>query len=189
MISSNTKFHPNNEEKLKRSGEKNQKYHNVDKELAYRYIPFIENDILLVQNTLKSVYILLRNGTILYISPEASENTVKIEIKTFFLPKTIKIPMKIIDLSCGNNHCLALGIYHKVFSWGSDSFGQLGLPDLYLASYDRKEDPTEIPSKQFQKCKKIIRIYARNNSSFAISENNYVYGWGMVMYYISELNI
>ena len=157
--------------------------------IKIKYIPFFENHILLIQNTSKSVYILLRNGTILQINQETFEDDANIEIETFFLPIIVKIQVKIIDLSCGNDHCLALGTYNKVFSWGSDSFGQLGLPDFYLGSHERKDDPTEISIRHFHKSKKIIRIYARNNSSFAIAENNYVYGWGMVINYIFKLNL
>lgn len=45
-----------------------------------------------------------------------------------FLPLFVEdlAPYRIIDISAGDNHCLALTDGHEIFSWGSNSMGQCG---------------------------------------------------------------
>ena len=149
--------------------------------LVFKYIPFLENEILLFQQTEKRVLLLLKNGRVISFFPNENGNfLIRNDSTSFLKPKIINFPIKVIDIACGDDHCLALGINGGVFSWGSNSQGQLVLPDVYVTDDSRKDEPSEIYNDLFYKNNKIIRVFARKNSSFAISENQYLYGWGLV---------
>lgn len=186
----NTKINESDKNISQKLVEKIQKNMTVDKEFVFKYIPFLENDVILIQHTQKTVFILLKNGTILYFFPEGNSNKINVyDNKNFLIPNSIKIPTKISDLACGYDHCLALGVNSKIYSWGSNSYGQLGLPDVLVDNEARKDEPSEIPRSSFIKLSNIIRVLCKNNTSYAISENNYLYGWGIVIYICSNHNI
>ena len=86
---------------------------------------------------------------------------------------------KIISISCGTVHNLALASDGKVFSWGSAQGGQLGLDEKYLtslpsfASTVSVSKPTEI-----QLLPSMIRISAGEAHSIALNQNKRIYTWG-----------
>ena len=41
-------------------------------------------------------------------------------------PRAVAIAAVVIDLACGDDHCLALSFDGRVFAWGSNRFGQVG---------------------------------------------------------------
>ena len=41
-------------------------------------------------------------------------------------PRPVPLPAVIIDLACGDNHCLALAFDGRVFGWGGNFYGQVG---------------------------------------------------------------
>ena len=93
---------------------------------------------------------------------------------------------KIIDISCGTVHNLALTEDGKVFSWGSFQGGQLGLSSEFLLNENQKKTkdkemylsiPTLIPlfGKEDIKIKKISCGEAH---SLALTEKGKVYSWG-----------
>ena len=45
------------------------------------------------------------------------------------LPQQVKLPIKVLDLACGDTHTIAVLEDRTVFSWGSGNYGQLGLGD------------------------------------------------------------
>jgi alpha-tubulin suppressor-like RCC1 family protein len=143
--------------------------------IAFRYDPFTENDVLAITNTYKSVFILLKNGNIFTFNGENSDKN-KLNSR---VARPLKTPTKIIDLACGHDHCLARGSNYAVYSWGSNDSGQLGLSN-FNASFSRKEEPTEISI--LSTSYRINRVYARNNTSYAVSESNNLIGWGSVNY-------
>lgn len=49
------------------------------------------------------------------------------EKKRSLIPRKIVNIEKIIKISTGNKHNLALSANKKVYSWGDNSFGQLGI--------------------------------------------------------------
>jgi alpha-tubulin suppressor-like RCC1 family protein len=49
------------------------------------------------------------------------------EKKRSLIPRKIVNIEKIIKISTGNKHNLALSVNKKVYSWGDNSFGQLGI--------------------------------------------------------------
>ena len=50
---------------------------------------------------------------------------------------------KITKVSCGWNHTMALTKDGSVYVWGSDAFGQLGVPE----GQEQSESPVEVPSE------------------------------------------
>ena len=41
-------------------------------------------------------------------------------------PRPVPLPAVMIDLACGDNHCLALAFDGRVFGWGGNFYGQVG---------------------------------------------------------------
>ena len=93
---------------------------------------------------------------------------------------------KIIDISCGTMHNLALSEDGKIFAWGSIQGGQLGLPSDYLINLQKNSNadqtyyisnPTLIP--YFIDNKIIIsQISCGEAHSLALSNKGKVYSWG-----------
>jgi alpha-tubulin suppressor-like RCC1 family protein len=68
-------------------------------------------------------------------------------------------------IACGKSHVLALTESGKVFSWGKNDKGQLGIGQ----SYSEAERPTLI---QFDKGIEIIDIFAGDSRSIAVAKQN-----------------
>ncbi len=77
----------------------------------------------------------------------------------------------IASVATGYNHTLALTENGKVYSWGSNETGQLG-----LESPAAQDTPTQIKGDLLQK--RVISISANNNYSMALTEDGNVYVWG-----------
>ncbi|XP_015266275.1 PREDICTED: probable E3 ubiquitin-protein ligase HERC3 [Gekko japonicus] len=77
----------------------------------------------------------------------------------------------ILQVSCGNWHCLALAADGQFFAWGQNNHGQLGLG---------KEFPSQ-PSPQRVKSLDgipLAQVAAGGAHSFALSLSGAVFGWG-----------
>ncbi|XP_062963461.1 probable E3 ubiquitin-protein ligase HERC3 isoform X1 [Cynocephalus volans] len=78
----------------------------------------------------------------------------------------------ILQVSCGNWHCLALAADGQFFTWGKNSHGQLGLGREFpsQASPQRMRSLEGIP---------LAQVAAGGAHSFALSLSGAVFGWGM----------
>ncbi|XP_054941776.1 probable E3 ubiquitin-protein ligase HERC3 isoform X2 [Physeter macrocephalus] len=78
----------------------------------------------------------------------------------------------ILQVSCGNWHCLALAADGQFFTWGKNSHGQLGLGREFpsQASPQRVRSLEGIP---------LAQVTAGGAHSFALSLSGAVFGWGM----------
>eukprot|EP00919_Chromeraceae_sp_WS-2016_P032804 GHVR01077474.1.p2 GENE.GHVR01077474.1~~GHVR01077474.1.p2 ORF type:complete len:104 (+),score=6.61 GHVR01077474.1:2357-2668(+) len=47
----------------------------------------------------------------------------------------LNFPEKIIQLSCGMNHCICKTSLKKVYTWGKNENGQLGTGTYYFSKY------------------------------------------------------
>lgn len=78
---------------------------------------------------------------------------------------------KIISISAGDNHFLALDLSGKVYAWGRNNHGQLGdgtrFDNFALNSVD-----------EILKERKITSVYAGSKSSFAVDSEGKTYVWG-----------
>lgn len=73
-------------------------------------------------------------------------------------------------VSAGWNHVVALSTDGKIYTWGSNAYGQLGTDDV-----DAVLSPTPI---QFHPTEKIVAVEAGNSFSLALTEEGTVYAWG-----------
>ncbi|KAF6130390.1 HECT and RLD domain containing E3 ubiquitin protein ligase family member 6 [Phyllostomus discolor] len=90
-----------------------------------------------------------------------------------FTPKKIKTltDKKIIQVSCGDYHSLALSEDGQVFSWGKNSHGQLGLG---------REVPSQASPQRVRSLEGIplAQVAAGGSHSFALSLSGTSFGWG-----------
>ncbi|XP_036619634.1 probable E3 ubiquitin-protein ligase HERC6 isoform X2 [Trichosurus vulpecula] len=93
--------------------------------------------------------------------------------KQSFLPKKIQdlSSVKIIQVSCGYYHSIALAQDGKVFSWGKNSHGQLGLGE----NFPSQSRPQWVKSLNGIP---LAQVSAGGDHSFALSLSGTSYGWG-----------
>ncbi|XP_038255642.1 probable E3 ubiquitin-protein ligase HERC3 isoform X1 [Dermochelys coriacea] len=77
----------------------------------------------------------------------------------------------ILQVSCGNWHCLALAADGQFFTWGQNNYGQLGLG---------KECPSQTSPQRVTSLDGIplAQVAAGGAHSFALSLSGAVFGWG-----------
>ena len=81
---------------------------------------------------------------------------------------------RMVDISAGYGHTVALDEERKVYTWGYNEFGQLG-----YVTEDNSTEPICISNKENElKGKKIISISAGEAHTVAIDEEGKVYTWG-----------
>nr|XP_048292637.1 probable E3 ubiquitin-protein ligase HERC6 isoform X2 [Myodes glareolus] len=89
------------------------------------------------------------------------------------MPTKIEFPddIKIIQVSCGHYHSLALSEDGQVFSWGSNSQGQLGLGK----NFSSQASPQKVKSLEGIP---LAQVAAGGTHSFALSLTGTSFGWG-----------
>ncbi|XP_076633725.1 RCC1 and BTB domain-containing protein 1-like isoform X1 [Colletes latitarsis] len=77
----------------------------------------------------------------------------------------------VLDIACGNSHCLALTNEGEVYAWGRNDAGQVG---------NGNKINQDVPVKvNFALANdRIVRIACGDSSSVAITENGEIYSWG-----------
>nr|KAF6392182.1 HECT and RLD domain containing E3 ubiquitin protein ligase family member 6 [Pipistrellus kuhlii] len=94
-------------------------------------------------------------------------------MEIIFTPKKIKTlsGIEIIQVSCGDYHSLALSKDGRMFSWGKNSHGQLGLG---------KKSPSQASPQRVRYLEGIplAQVAAGGAHSFALSLSGTAYGWG-----------
>jgi alpha-tubulin suppressor-like RCC1 family protein len=90
------------------------------------------------------------------------ENIVKKNI-----PQEIKIPDKIMTITCGHSHSIILITNHELYGWGRNICGQLGLGD-----FNDRNSPTKL------KLNDIISVSCREHSTLALVKSGGLYSWG-----------
>eukprot|EP00929_Paragymnodinium_shiwhaense_P113018 TRINITY_DN81283_c0_g1_i1.p1 TRINITY_DN81283_c0_g1~~TRINITY_DN81283_c0_g1_i1.p1 ORF type:complete len:598 (-),score=145.48 TRINITY_DN81283_c0_g1_i1:66-1859(-) len=89
-------------------------------------------------------------------------------------PRMIQFPSgfdgKIVDVQYGRHHVLALSNKGKVYSWGENTSGQLGLNDVQT-----RFEPTFVEELRPYT---VIQIMAVDNMSYALTNHGFVYAWG-----------
>lgn len=86
----------------------------------------------------------------------------------FFDSKDIKIQ----KIECGMNYCLALSTDKKVYSWGKNEYGQLGLGNK--TQQVKINTPQLIPLHNI----KVEKIFSGEDHCAFISQNNEAFIWG-----------
>ncbi|MEE6461871.1 hypothetical protein FKM82_001435 [Ascaphus truei] len=89
------------------------------------------------------------------------------------VPRLIKklTQQKILQVSCGNWHCMALADDGQLFTWGQNDHGQLGLGKGFVSqsSPQRVKSLEGIP---------LAQVTGGGSHSFALSLSGAVFGWG-----------
>ena len=124
-------------------------------------------DWVIVRNTDNKVFSFGRNDLGQLGRGQVSSNTesLKAEEIQFLSDKNI------VDISCGQNHCLTLSSDCRVFGWGDNSEGQVGCGD----NGSIIPEPNQIVINESVK-----HIHCDSLSSFAITITNQVYCWGRI---------
>ena len=90
-------------------------------------------------------------------------------IKRYIPTLVLKMPNDIIQISAGHSHSLALNIHNKVYSWGDNLNGQLGL------GHNINELIPRLVSKM---PKNIVQILAGGFHTLALTNDGYIYSFG-----------
>lgn len=137
----------------------------------------IDKNIIQISAKYYHTLLLSNNGEV-YGYAFNNHNQLGLSTINIDVPTIIPIAMdndKVIQISAGNEHSLILTIKGKVFSFGSNQYGQLGhklltenitIPKLISKFQDREEAPY------------IIQISAGYNNSLLLTEDGYVYIFG-----------
>ncbi|GAD94871.1 Ran exchange factor Prp20/Pim1 [Paecilomyces variotii No. 5] len=105
----------------------------------------------------------------------------------------------VVQVAVGGMHCVALTHDNKILTWGVNDQGALGRDTTWEGGYkdmdDNKSDsdsdddedsglnpfestPTAIPSDAFPEGTVFVEVAAGDSSSFALTDDGLVYGWG-----------
>ncbi|OGE55047.1 hypothetical protein PENARI_c005G03208 [Penicillium arizonense] len=102
----------------------------------------------------------------------------------------------VVQVAVGGMHCLALTHDNKILSWGVNDQGALGRNTVWDGGYkdmdasdsDSDDDdsglnphestPTAIPASAFPEGTVFVEVAAADSSSFALTDDGLVYGWG-----------
>ena len=86
------------------------------------------------------------------------------------LPELDRVPQKAMDrvecFAMGASHILCVTKDHRLWSWGRNSFGQLGTGD-----FKPRESPTIVMED-------VIAVYAGISNSYALTSDHSLWGWG-----------
>jgi serine/threonine protein kinase len=91
------------------------------------------------------------------------------ELLEELIPRPLNLQHKIVHISAGVDHTLALSDAGEVFSWGSGSGGKLGHGNFEWYSSPRKIDSLK---------HKIVSVAAGTDHSLACTHDGHVYSWG-----------
>lgn len=103
----------------------------------------------------------------------------------------------VVQVAVGGMHCVALTHDNKIFTWGVNDQGALGRDTAWEGGYRDMDDnsdsdsddddsglspreatPTAIPATAFPKGTVFVEVAATDSSSFALTDDGQVYGWG-----------
>ena len=157
--------------------EKDKKKEMVINNTLFSFNPYYSTDspsILTLHHTSKAVYVLLKNGKVFKFSRENKKQAIE-NVYTNKIPYEIKLNTKIMDLSCGIEHVLVRGRDCKIYSWGVNSYGQLGIENIKIGPNVEISEPTSITKLNERK---ITQIFAVDYCSFCVDENNKTFGFG-----------
>ncbi len=134
-------------------------------------------------STVDSNEYFLGDGSALSVEPEntnsenvkeqnTTEDTVKNTYDNIQIEKSTSVVTEKSSLiSAGQDHILYVGADGEIYVKGSNEYGQLGTGDTIS-----RDEYTDI-SYMFE-WKKVIKVKTLYNTSYAITEDNQLYGWG-----------
>jgi alpha-tubulin suppressor-like RCC1 family protein len=103
-------------------------------------------------------------------------------------PTTVEalLDYKVIDVAAGSSHSLVLTDDNRVFAWGKNNYGQLGMSDTYMDTFSFELYPSKIHDGTIEgKHIKFIKAAARR--SVALTEDGSLFLWGQGGMHIATL--
>ncbi|CAE7641404.1 Herc4, partial [Symbiodinium microadriaticum] len=95
---------------------------------------------------------------------------------------------RVVQISAGFSHSLALTESGRVFSWGRNDLGQLGLGDSFTDMYSMEDYPRLVESSKMTD--KVVQISAGKGVSAALTESGKIFHWGHnIMLEPTELSV
>jgi alpha-tubulin suppressor-like RCC1 family protein len=83
---------------------------------------------------------------------------------------------RVVQVSAGFSHSLALTESGRVFSWGRNDLGQLGLGDSFTDMYSMEDMPRLVESTKMRG--KVVHVSAGKGVSAALREDGKIFHWG-----------
>lgn len=115
-------------------------------------------------------------------------------------PNLLANEVGVVQIATGGMHCVALTHDSKILTWGVNDLGALGRDTAWEGGYKdikdannddsgddsdddtglnpRESTPTAIPSESFAEGTVFVEVAAGDSSSFALTDDGQVYGWG-----------
>lgn len=115
-------------------------------------------------------------------------------------PNLLADQVGVVQIATGGMHCVALTHDNKILTWGVNDLGALGRDTTWDGGYKdikdankndsdddsdddtglnpRESTPTTIPSESFAEGAVFVEVVAGDSSSFALTDDGQVYGWG-----------
>ena len=100
------------------------------------------------------------------------------------IPQTVEslLDIDIVEVAAGHNHTLALSSDGKVWVWGRNDQGQLGLSDSYMDIYSMEDFPRLLEAEALSGSP-IKKIAASRGRSAAINCDGELFLWGSKLYH------
>jgi len=117
----------------------------------------------------------------LRMHPNSTAGNVKAVARFRTSPKEVAFPTKatILDISCGDSHCLAVDAEDNLYSWGRGSFGQLGTGRLHNSIVPRRISHLLTADGILQQLPCVSKVGCGGNLSFAVLRHGaQLVSWG-----------
>uniref|UniRef100_UPI00398EC591 probable E3 ubiquitin-protein ligase HERC4 isoform X2 n=1 Tax=Pristiophorus japonicus TaxID=55135 RepID=UPI00398EC591 len=119
------------------------------------------------------ILFLSKAGRVFQSQVKSKKSAEKIKEFSIMKPESFKSlnEVNVIQVACGNNHSLVLSKDGRLFAWGQNTYGQLGL-GTEEASPCKPQCVESLPGIP------VAQISAGGEHSFALSLSGAVFGWG-----------
>ncbi|XP_078385864.1 putative E3 ubiquitin-protein ligase HERC3 [Cetorhinus maximus] len=138
-----------------------------------QFIQLQEQKIHFADSGTSHILFLSEAGAVFHSEVKSKETAAKTKEFSIMKPQLLKSlrDRKIIQVACGSDHSLALSKDGKLFAWGQNTYGQLGLGTKGGSQHSPQcvTSLTEMP---------VAQITAGGEHSFALSLSGAVFGWG-----------
>jgi len=84
---------------------------------------------------------------------------------------------KVVQVSAGYNHSIGLTESGRIFCWGRNDQGQLGLGDSFIDMYSMEDMPRLLESSKLDG-KRVVRVSAGKGTSAALTDDGKIFHWG-----------
>lgn len=90
----------------------------------------------------------------------------------------------IVQVATGSSHSLALTVDGRVFCWGRNDHGQLGVADSFMDMYSMEAFPRHLEAEEAFEGLKIAQVACGKGRSAVIAEDGSLFLWGSKMQHV-----